>query len=146
VHGFDWNDGGINNQKLAILGLFAAAVDGVSEEERTVYLPRIYSRDQHQKQDSLHEFSEVFWIEPINELADRWNVNIAQTPDGVEYPDRIERGGWRYFYRGTSAIETLGRDNAADSLPADFFRNLRPKVTSTRTFQKLAKGVLAIGL
>lgn len=141
MHGFDWNDGGINNQKYAVLGLFAAAADGVSQDERTLYLPRMFSRDQHQKNDSQHDFSEVFWVEPIKELASRWGIQVAETPLGVEYADRIERGGWRYFYRGIAAVEALGRLDAADSLPADFFRNLRPKVTSSKTFQKLAKGI-----
>ena len=141
MHGFDWNDGGINNQKYAVLGLFVAAADGVTQDERTLYLPRMFSRDQHQKNDSQHAFSEVFWLDPINELAARWDIDIVEAPDGIEYADRIERGGWRYFYRGIAAVETLERDDAAGSLPADFFRTLRPKVTSSKTFQKLAKRI-----
>lgn len=142
MHGYEWNDGGINNQKFAILGLFAAAADGSNADERSIYLPRMYSRDQHQTRDSHHEFSEVFWMEPIADLAARWDIEIVEPPATVTYADRIERGGWRYFYRGTNAVEALNYDEASVSLAADFFRSLRPKITSSRQFQTLAKGLL----
>ena len=141
MHGYDWNDGGINNQKFAILGLFAAAVDGVNAHERSIYLPRVYSRDQHHNRDSQHDFSEVFWMDPIIDFASRWNVEIVSTPSEVVYADRIERAGWRYFFRGTNAVETLEMDKASLSLAADFFRCLQPKITSSRHFQSLASGL-----
>lgn len=138
MHGFDWNDGGINNQKYAILGLFAAAVDGLNPDDRLIYLPRMYSRDQHHNLDSQLDFSEVFWMEPILDLASRWNVEIVPTPTDAVYGDRIERAGWRYFFRGTNAVETLEVEKASLSLAADFFRCLQPKITSSRQFQTLA--------
>ena len=53
--GYAWNDGGLNNQKLALLGLMIEA----SRSGAAVYLPQIYSKDQRDQRSGLFDFSET---------------------------------------------------------------------------------------
>ena len=105
--GYDWNDGGINNQKLALLGLF---VQALSSDSRSVYLPRLYSKDQHDKRSSLHPISEIYDINLIQSFADRWGVSILSEPNNIIYADRISRGGWEYFGIGAGAVGIASND------------------------------------
>lgn len=128
--GYDWNDGGINNQKLALLGLF---VQALSSESRSVYLPKLYSKDQHDKRSSLHPISEIYDINLIQSFADRWGISILLEPDNIVYADRISRGGWEYFGIGAGAVGNASNDKstAYKSIAADFFRSLVPNIGNT---------------
>ncbi|TCL93130.1 hypothetical protein C8J38_103319 [Rhizobium sp. PP-WC-2G-219] len=142
AHGYEQNEGGINNQKFAVLGLFVAAADSEALIDRQVYLPNIYSHDQRGERSSIHPFEDVFYLEPLLDFASRWAVEIVPQPKSIDYVDRIERGGWRYFYRGTSAVNDLhGTHSMSMSIAADFFRSLTPKVVSGSEFQKLSRFV-----
>ena len=102
LFGSEWNDGGINNQKLALLGLVIEA----SRNDADIYLPSIYSKDISEKRSSIVQFEDVFWREPFEDFANRWNVKILEVPALVSYADRIERCGWNFFNSGAGTFLT----------------------------------------
>lgn len=140
--GYHYNDGGINNQKFALLGLCAAALKNEDSSGRRIYLPKIFSRDQHDKRSSLHDFDVVFWGDVFEDFCKRWGIVVVDMPD-VSYADRIERGGWTLFGEGAGQIgkyyHTKGDISA--SLAADFFRSLVPRVKSKPIFQAICNQV-----
>lgn len=133
--GYAWNDGGLNNQKLALLGLMIEA----SRSGSAVYLPQIYSKDQRDSRSGLFEFSDIFWEDMFRGFAARWNVVISDSPESIVYTDRIERCGWNYFNSGAWNIGHLRLTglNAKD-ITADFCRSLRPRVANSALFQNIA--------
>lgn len=140
--GYDFNDGGINNQKLALIGLlFEASKKEIGD--RLVYLPDIWSRDQGDKISSVHAFSDVFWIAPIEAFCQRWGIELTERPREFSTDDRIIRGGWTYFGLGTRCVRECAspRRSAATSFAADFFRSLVPKVTSKKIFQSICQDI-----
>lgn len=143
--GFDYNDGGINNQKLALLGLFAAAREDQLEGQRRVYLPRVFNRSQRLEESTVEAFADVFHLGPVLDFASRWGVEIVDTPE-VAYADRIEWAGWTYFGRGSGRFCLAGRTPASASLDmaADFVRSLRPRVLDSVLAQRVFNEVYAV--
>ncbi|MCJ2080678.1 O-fucosyltransferase family protein [Methylobacterium sp. J-090] len=140
--GYHYNDGGINNQKFALLGLCAAAVKSETSSGREIYLPKIFSRDQHDKRSSLHDFNAVFWGDVFASFCERWGIVVVDMPD-VSYADRIERGGWALFGEGAGQLgkHYHHKDDISASLAADFFRSLVPRVKSKPIFQNICNQV-----
>ncbi|WP_298966316.1 O-fucosyltransferase family protein [uncultured Methylobacterium sp.] len=144
--GYEHNDGGINNQKLALLGLFATANKFDSGSERRVYLPNIYNKDQHDKKSSFEDFAEIFWLDIFLEFAKRWNIEIVDRPT-VFSGDRIKRNGWNYFGIGACHLGDLvehNRDGINYDIASDLFRSLIPRVKSSRIFQMICDKVFYV--
>ena len=141
--GFDYNDGGITNQKLALLGLVINASRMPDPADRFIYLPRIYSRDQDETKSTFHAFGDVFWSEIFIEFLRRWGVGVVPIPD-VEYADRIERGGWNHFHLGAAHLGSIAEkeETAATDIISDFCRSLVPKVKSSVLFQSLCSEII----
>ncbi len=138
LFGYDWNDGGISNQKLALLGLVIEA----SRNGAEIYLPKIYSKDISERRSEVVSFQSVFWREPFEEFASRWDVKIVSEPANPVYADRIERCGWNFFNSGAwniSHLRVKGLDPC--DITADFFRSLRPKVADSLLFSRIATSV-----
>lgn len=136
--GYHYNDGGISNQKFALLGLCIAAAGNDRASARKLYLPKILSRDQHDNRSSLCDFGAVFWEDIFASFCDRWGITIVEAPDRT-FADRIEWGGWTFFEEGTTHLRTFTtrRGAIAGGIAADFFRSLIPRVRSEPPFQKL---------
>lgn len=136
--GYEWNDGGINNQKLALLGLAIEAARHKSD----IYLPRIFNKDVGEKNSSVIEFDKIFWAEIFEKFAERWEINIVAAPCDIEYANRIERCGWRFFDIGAGHIASLRLEglNPCD-IAADFFRSLQPKVTNSKIFSRISSSI-----
>lgn len=133
--GYAWNDGGLNNQKLALLGLMIEA----SRSGTAAYLPEIYSKDQRDIRSSFHNFEEIFYIDDLIEFSKRWNINIEEKPKNISYNDRIDKCGWNYFNSGAWNIAHLGVTGLdATDITADFFRSIRPKIISSKIFQEIS--------
>lgn len=139
--GYGWNDGGLNNQKLALLGLMIEA----SHSRSAAYLPKIYSKDSIESRSGLFEFSDIFWVDQFLGFAERWNIAIIGAPESIRYADRLERGGWNYFHSGAWHIANL-RTNGLDakSITADFCRSLRPKIANSSLFQSISNEIFNI--
>jgi hypothetical protein len=130
--GYEWNDGGINNQKLALLGLVVAAY----EQSKPLYIPKMFSKDQRETRSSLHEFGEIFDEQTFMTLLSRWGIARVETPT-VEYADRIERNGWKFFDFGAWILGSAGGAGNSQEIVPDFFRSLVPLVTRSAHFLKI---------
>lgn len=141
--GFDYNDGGISNQKLALLGLVINASRMPDATDRFIYLPRIYSRDQDESKSTFHAFGDVFWTEMFVAFLHRWGVGVVPIPD-VDYADRIERGGWNHFHLGAAHLGSIAEkeETAATDIISDFCRSLVPRVKSSSLFQTLCSEII----
>ncbi|ACL61101.1 O-fucosyltransferase family protein [Methylobacterium nodulans] len=145
VLGYDYNDGGISNQKLALLGLVSTAVGQNSDDERTIYLPNINSYDQHKKTTFQEPFTSVFWEDQFCSFVERWKLKIAARPnvEHENYHDRHDRCGWNYFgcgciHKGNLLARPL---EAYNDVASDLFRSLIPRVTSSFVFYSLCNEI-----
>lgn len=137
--GYEYNDGGINNQKLALLGLFLAASKQDAPLGRRVYLPKIYNKHHDDALSTREAFAEIFWFDMFKAFADRWDIELVEEPPTFS-DDRMERNGWHYFGQGAGHLGHLAahdREAISTDLAADFFRSLVPKVTSSQEFQSI---------
>ncbi|MEH3144748.1 MAG: O-fucosyltransferase family protein [Methylobacterium frigidaeris] len=144
--GYEHNDGGINNQKLALLGLFVAANKSDNQIGRRIYLPNIYNKDQHDLKSSFENFEEIFWLDIFFDFAKRWNIEIVDRPNSF-HGDRIERNGWNYFGQGACYIGDLvehERPNLNSDIASDLFRSLIPKIKSSRIFQTVCDKIFYV--
>lgn len=141
--GYHYNDGGISNQKFALLGLCVTAVCDSGASERQIYLPKILSRDQNDENSSLCDFESVFWGDVFGSFCGRWGITIVDAPS-VIFADRIERGGWAFFDKGTAHLRAFKarRNDINGDIAADFFRSLIPRIRSGPTFQKLCNEIV----
>jgi hypothetical protein len=133
--GFDWNDGGINNQKLALLGLVILGY----EQAKPIYLPRIYSKDQRDTRSSLHAFEEVFDGSAFSSFLDRWSISTIPAPSR-DYADRIERAGWKFFDAGAWHLSPASQGKTKQII-ADFFRSLVPLITRSSQFVEVCTSI-----
>ncbi|SER57027.1 hypothetical protein [Rhizobium sp. NFR03] len=133
--GYEWNDGGINNQKLALLGLVVAAY----EQSKPLYLPKMFSKDQRETRSSLHDFGEIFDEQMFMALLARWDIARVDNP-AIDYADRIERNGWKFFDFGAWILGSGGGNGRSRDLVPDFFRSLVPLVTRSPSFLTICSG------
>ncbi len=138
--GYDYNDGGINNQKLALIGLFVAAYKKPSDRPKRVFLPNIFNKyqgdafnlDQSQHRSTEDPIGSVFVLEHIVDFARRWDIEIVDRPSSFE-GDRLERNGWNLFGVGAQHIGYMAehyRNAACLDIAADLIRSLVPKISS----------------
>lgn len=136
--GYDFNDGGINNQKLALLGLVVVS----HEQNKPLYLPKIYSKDQSDAASSLHPFEEIFDDRIFHSFLSRWNIERVPFIER-SYDDRIARGGWKFFDAGAWHL-SASQNPASSGLVADFFRSLTPLITRTSEFTRLCTSIFDV--
>ena len=133
--GFDYNDGGINNQKLALLGLILEA----GERGCPIYLPRLYGKEFNDSLSTFHAFDDIFDLSLIAGFLDRWNIAVVPAPNRT-YADRIERGGWNYFSKGAWHLAEARR-HSTGVVVKDFFRSLRPQLLKSSFFTRLCTAI-----
>lgn len=120
---FRYNNGGLNNQKLALLGLFVKAV----ETKAPIILPDLYNLDHtDESQCKTFKFQELYDIESLRLFASRHEVTILDQVD-QETPE-YDVGGWEFFGVGAKhiAAATISREMHPDDISCDFFRSLKP--------------------
>jgi hypothetical protein len=107
--GYIYNNGGLNNQKLTLLGLFKAAKD----QRRPVRLPDFFLHDQAavvadreaharglnpRREERRIAFDQIYDPEPLRAFARAQGIELIEgAADG-------EVGGWTYFNMGTEAL------------------------------------------
>ncbi len=150
--GYAYNDGGISNQKLALLGLIIAADEEERPEDRTLFLPHICVKDQQNKSLSLLPFGKVFLEQIFLEFLHRWNVTVYdERPARIEVvpdADRVEVLGWDYFAKGAGHLTVLGRgaEDARQGIATDFVRALVPRLGTSRALRGLTRGLARVGV
>ncbi len=130
---YRYNGGGLNNQKLALFGLFLKAWrDG----PRRVILPDLRLFD-HRLSDlsnyGLIIFDEALQRGPLRAFAARHGIEI------LDLPPRGDEGGWDYFHEAMNYIPraALLGDLTPESFVCDFFRSLVPAVEHAGLAQRV---------
>lgn len=130
---YRYNGGGLNNQKLALFGLFLKAWrDG----PRRVILPDLRLFD-HRLSDlsnyGLITFNEALQRGPLRAFAARHGIEI------LDLPPQGDEGGWDYFHEAMNYIPraALLGDLTPESFVCDFFRSLVPAVEHAGLAQRV---------
>jgi hypothetical protein len=126
VLGYWYNHGGLNNQKMALVGLILSAI----RDRRPVNLPYVYNKDLRTEQEHLVRLENVFDLDAIRDFAGRHGVPVhSACPSG-------ERGGWDYFGAFQAFISTPA-DRLALETALGAIRGLKPRIASHTAFLDL---------
>ena len=87
--------GGINNQKMAVLGLLLEA----AEQKKKVILPRFRVMDQVTKSFEPRGFEDVYELAPIKAFCSRYDIDIVEG----QY-NQLPQGYDKYFWKAYGAI------------------------------------------
>jgi hypothetical protein len=119
--GYFFNPGGLNNQKLTLLGLFLVAL----ENKLALVLPAMGVKDLVAKTDTPVPLSDVFDISLLKSVASRHGISLSSKD-----PDSFQTSGWEYFFQGAGrcGYEALNptRPDAFTPMALDFLTNLVP--------------------
>ncbi len=120
---------GLNNQKLALFGLFSTA----QVQKRPLTLPQFCKFDAVRGNHTLVPLGEVYSVPHLKRFAGVFGLHI------IDGPPAETQDGWSSFIAG---CERHGRDaikgtGAFDEFTWQFFRNLVPLVTGDQIFQHL---------
>lgn len=139
-YGYDYNDGGISNQKIALVGLVSHVAELPDERSRKLFLPLIYNKDQHDKTSTIEPLDKIFWSDLFFDFLNRWKIEVVDRPTQFS-SDRIIAKGWDYFGIGAAKLHNIGNSPSSAAnvdISADLLRCLVPKVRSSGQFQKIA--------
>jgi hypothetical protein len=124
--GYWYNHGGLNNQKMALVGLILSGI----RDRRPINLPYIYNKDLRTEQEYLVRLENVFDLSHIQDFAGQHGVTVhSACPSG-------ERGGWDYFGAFHGFISTP-RDRQALQTALGAVNSLKPRIATDRTFLDL---------
>jgi hypothetical protein len=124
---------GLNNQKLALFGLFSTA----QTQKRPLTLPQFCKFDAVNSNHQLVALGEVYSVPHLKRFAGVFGLQI------IDGPPASTQDGWSSFIAG---CERHGRDaiqgtGLFDDFTWQFFRNLVPLVTGTEMFRRLRDAV-----
>ena len=123
VLGYWYNHGGINNQKMALIGLLLSA----TKDRQTTNLPYIYNKDLQTEQEYLVRLENVFDLNVIRAFAKRQGLAVQSAcPSG-------NRGGWDYFNAFTRFVHDPAERPALSTTLAAI-RHLRPRIAAHPAF------------
>jgi hypothetical protein len=123
VLGYLYNHGGLNNQKMALVGLILSGI----KTGQAINLPYIYNRDQRTDEEYVTRIEEIFEIEPILDFAGRNGlVVLTDQPSG-------ERGGWEYFSKFPELLLKVPDLGSLETI-LDAAASLRPRIVSSSDF------------
>jgi hypothetical protein len=147
-----YNNGGLNNQRCALYGLFVTAMDG---PEKRIILPDIFLYD-HRDIFLRGQLREVRTAVAIDTVYDLQELDSFAQDHGIRIlpsQPQGEAGGWNFFGTGTIDIGVSARDGlmSPDSRACKFARRLVPLCTRTelfarvrdRVFKEIGIGVVA---
>ncbi|HET6305569.1 MAG TPA: hypothetical protein VFG12_00180 [Rhodopila sp.] len=136
ILGYWYNHGGLNNQKMALIGLILSGI----RDRMPINLPYIYNKDLRTEAEHLVRVEDVFDLDAIRDFASRHGVTVhAECPCG-------ERGGWDYFRAFNDFFATAGdRDSLQTALGAVLC--LKPRIALHPAFLTLRNFVFnALGI
>lgn len=133
---YGYNPGGLNNQKLALLGLFLAARRA---GPRRIMLPDCYAADPNMLSGHVVAFDTVFDTNRVCDFAKKFDIEI------VPGAPRDTAGGWDYF---VAAHPHISRNMAVRNLGPDdfccaFLRAIEPRINQSSLGRRLAHAVFA---
>jgi hypothetical protein len=121
---------GLNNQKIALFGLFYRAY----ENRVPVVLPDIEIFDATGMTSGRFAFDRVFYIDNIRKFAGTYGIEIASANSPYD-----DVNGWASFEIGARRlpIDASRGETVLNEFMGQFFRCLRPSIVDTELFQKL---------
>ena len=134
--GYSYNRGGLNNQKLALFGLFLKAF---REGPRRLLLPNFLLFDIVSFKHVPIPFDQALRPGPLRDFAARHGIEI------LDISPRGDEGGWEYFHYGNNYIPraALLNELTPDSFTCDFFRSLVPTIQGSDLLLRVADAALA---
>ena len=105
AHCYSYNRGGINNQKLALYGLY---LQSVRKSPHRLVLPHLLRFDQVTFQHTRAPLSQYFDTRFLLDLAAAHHVEV------LDVEPRGDEGGWDYFHHGNNHIPFAGARERAD--------------------------------
>jgi hypothetical protein len=134
--GYSYNRGGLNNQKLALFGLFLKAF---REGPRRLILPSFLVFDIASYNHVPVPFDQALQPGPLSDFAARHGIEV------LDISPRGDQGGWDYFHSGNNYIPlaALLNELTPDSFICDFFRSLVPTVQGSDLVHRLADAAFA---
>lgn len=130
------NRGGLNNQKLALFGMFLTARrTGV----RRIVLPEFFAADPNRFSGRAVPFDQVFDPDRLRDFAARYDMEIL--PDTP--PD--DEGGWEYFNLASTYLShnMAARNLGADDFCCDFLRAMEPRIMQSGLAGRLRDDVFS---
>jgi hypothetical protein len=126
---------GLNNQKMALLGL----VNTAFQSKRPMTLPYFVNFDPQGHNHIDVAFSDIFSMSDFKKFAAGFGIEILDG-EPLETTD-----GWASFQAGAHVIgqNAIHGAGGLDGLTYQFFRHLKPRVTHTPLFEKLSNSVFA---
>jgi hypothetical protein len=132
VLGYLYNNGGLNNQKMALSGLLLAGAAG----SLPVNLPYIHIKDQRIENELLVNYEDVFDIGPVLSFAGQYDIpEVGRIPSG-------ERGGWPFFFAFGENLNCVAQPEVVRRLLTALL-SIRPKIVADPMFIALKDFVFA---
>jgi hypothetical protein len=126
VLGYLYNHGGLNNQKMALVGLMLSGINTGG----AINLPYIYNRDQRTDEEYVTRIEEIFEIDRILDFAGRNGMTVmTEQPSG-------ERGGWDYFGKFPEFLLNAPDRGSLETM-LDAVASLRPHIVSSADFIRI---------
>jgi hypothetical protein len=137
VQGYLYNHGGLNNQKMALIGLILSGI----KDKQTINLPYIYNRDQKTDQEYVVRIEEIFDLDRILHFAAQHDLQVlTQCPSG-------ERGGWSYFRKFQQFISDVSNLDSLQTI-LNAVASMKPHIVSNPALLQMGefvRGSLGIG-
>ncbi len=126
---------GLNNQKIALFGLFYRAY----KERVPLVLPEFAIFDATGKTGGTVPLDIVYSVESLKRFAAIYGIEIIDDPS-TPYQDI---NGWHAFETGARRLTPDGSRGitALNEFMSQFYRSLKPRITETEPFKKLNRGV-----
>lgn len=136
VLGYSHIDAGLNNQKLALFGLFLKAD---REGPRRLSLPDFALFDQVSSRHVCIPLQRAFKLDPLRDFASRHDIDLVETS-----PRGTEQVGWKLFHYATHAIQhaALLNELGPDSFACDFLRALVPEMRESELLSRVVDAAL----
>ncbi|HVY15289.1 MAG TPA: hypothetical protein VHB27_08680 [Rhodopila sp.] len=146
--GYLYNNGGLNNQKLTLLGLFMAA----KEQGRPIRLPDLFLHSQETYKADVA--SRARGMTPplrahvaLGQFYDLGAMRAFAKSEGiglVDSPADGEVGGWTYFHKGADDLYKIGP--AGSPFTRGFFNALKARIAHSDAHRAIARGMAHRGI
>ncbi len=134
VLGYNYNDGGLNNQKLALFGLFLTGL----KTKKPIVLPNMNIKNISANTNTPIPLNDVFEISYIIEFAKKHNIVLVDIDQNT-----LKVGGLDYFHTGMEQYThvALSPNNPLLEFTLEFFSRLRPILRTSYLMKKLKEDI-----
>ncbi len=136
--GYFFNDGGLTNQKLALLGLFAEA----GRTGNRLVMPNLASLDVATNRLEVLPAGRVFDQAALAAFAaSHWIEILPFSAAVMDDPDRRRRNGWDYFDKGCVLRDEWLQGRPEAGFAGEWLAALRPHVQGSFVLEILRRAI-----